>query len=318
MNQKIILALVLLAVGGFVIWKRGSQGEAGGGVKAPPQAPAQGANSKQPSPRGQGAKRPPKAPEGRGAAEDVGDRLVGPDPARLPALASFTLPEVPYEKRGNQTVGTFGSAKKKLPDIFKGHEETFYCGCRYSEKTVDLASCGYTVRKDPKRAGRIEWEHVVPASAFGHTFKAWTEGHPRCYKRRKKYKGRKCVGEVSGLFQHMEADLYNLRPAIGEVNGNRSNYAMAIIDGEAREYGACDVEIDNKQVEPRPAIRGDIARTYLYMDWAYPNRQILDDQSRAMMLSWHKADPPTKAERAWAERVRAVQGNVNPFIQGER
>jgi deoxyribonuclease-1 len=61
----------------------------------------------------------------------------------------------------------------------------------------------------------------------------------------------------------MQADMYNLYPAIGEVNGRRSNYSMAIIKGEKREFGKCDVEIKNKKVEPKESIRGEITRTYL-------------------------------------------------------
>ena len=60
----------------------------------------------------------------------------------------------------------------------------------------------------------------------------------------------------------MEADMYNLFPAIGEVNGLRSNYSMTIIKGEFREFGKCDVEI-KKKIELRDEVRGDIARTYM-------------------------------------------------------
>lgn len=61
----------------------------------------------------------------------------------------------------------------------------------------------------------------------------------------------------------MEADLHNLVPAVGELNGDRSNYRMAVISGEDRTYGACDFEIDSsrKVVEPMAETRGDIART---------------------------------------------------------
>ena len=62
-------------------------------------------------------------------------------------------------------------------------------------------------------------------------------------------------------YRRIQADMYNLYPAIGEVNGRRSNYSMAIIKGEKREFGKCDVEIKNKKVEPRDDIRGEIART---------------------------------------------------------
>jgi deoxyribonuclease-1 len=57
----------------------------------------------------------------------------------------------------------------------------------------------------------------------------------------------------------MESDLYNLVPAIGEINGLRSNYSFAMIPGEKREFGTCDMEIENRKAEPRPEVRGNIA-----------------------------------------------------------
>ena len=53
----------------------------------------------------------------------------------------------------------------------------------------------------------------------------------------------------------------NLFPS-REVNGDRSNYSMAVLPGESREYGDCDVEIQSRKIEPRPSIRGEIARVY--------------------------------------------------------
>jgi endonuclease I len=55
--------------------------------------------------------------------------------------------------------------------------------------------------------------------------------------------------------------MYNLYPAIEEVNGKRSNYSMPIIEGEKRELGKCDVEIKSRKVEPKESVRGEIART---------------------------------------------------------
>jgi deoxyribonuclease-1 len=34
----------------------------------------------------------------------------------------------------------------------------------------------------------------------------------------------------------MESDLYNLAPAVGEINGLRSNYSFGMIPGEMREF----------------------------------------------------------------------------------
>ena len=50
------------------------------------------------------------------------------------------------------------------------------------------------------------------------------------------------------------------------MNGLRSNYSMARIEGEQRQFSACDVGIAERKIEPRPEIRGDIARIYLYME----------------------------------------------------
>jgi len=193
---------------------------------------------------------------------------------------------------------------------------TLYCGCQYTaRKAVQAQSCGFHFRKNKKRAGRIEWEHIVPASRFGKTFPAWTQGHASCVTRGgKKFKGRKCAPKAHKLFKLMEADLWNLVPAVGEVNGDRSNKPMRIIPGEARLYGSCDAEVARGAFEPTEGVRGDIARTYLYMDWAYPGRVNLTPPERAMFERWSAADPISAWECTRAKRIQAKQGNQNPFV----
>ena len=215
----------------------------------------------------------------------------------------------------NTTIESFSKAKRRAVEVFAGHETTFYCGCSYVGKEVDLASCGYQARKDGKRAKRLEWEHVVPAHAFGQSYKEWREGHPDCVDSKdKSFKGRNCVRKRVKLFRFMEADLYNLQPAIGEVNGLRVNSSMEMIPGEKRAFGNCDVEIENKKVEPRPEIRGDIARTYMYMDKAYPGKGIISQSDQKLFEAWHKLDPVDDWERERARRIEAIQGNKNSFI----
>ena len=113
----------------------------------------------------------------------------------------------------------------------------------------------------------------------------------------------------------MQADMYNLYPAIGEVNGRRSNYSMAIIKGEKREFGGCDVEIKNQQIEPRESIRGEIARTYLYMDSAYPGRGIISKKNRKLFESWDKSDPVDQWECERAQMIEEKQGNKNKIVR---
>jgi len=218
----------------------------------------------------------------------------------------------------NTRIDSFNRAKKLLTQVFAGHAIEFYCECSHAGSEVDLASCGSEPKKDPDRAKRIEWEHIVPAEAFGQSFPEWREGHPSCVDRKgKSFKGRNCARKMSTQFRYMEADLYNLQPAIGEVNWLRSNYSMEMIPGDKREFGACDIKIENRKIQPRPEIRGDIARTYMYMHWAYPGHGIISRSNQKLFDAWNKEDPVDDWERERARRIEAIQGNRNPFIWGE-
>jgi deoxyribonuclease-1 len=76
---------------------------------------------------------------------------------------------------------------------------------------------------------------------------------------------------VDRAFRRIEADLHNLTPAVGELNGDRSNLPYGIVAGEPRLYGACNFEIGGKArvTEPREEVRGDAARIWLYMADSY-------------------------------------------------
>ena len=215
----------------------------------------------------------------------------------------------------NTQITSFSKSKKLLLKVYKDNPITLYCGCKFKGKKPNLSSCGYIPKKDNKRSNRIEWEHVVPAHAFGKSFSEWSKGHPKCInKKGKKFKGRKCAQKINEEFRRIQADMFNLYPAIGEVNGRRSNYSMGIIEGEKREFGKCDVEIKNRKVEPREEIRGEIARTYLYMDLVYPDRGIILEENRELFESWNKSDPVDEWECERAKRIEKIQGNRNEIV----
>src|SRR5690606_6690265 len=159
-----------------------------------------------------------------------------------------------------------------------------------------------------RRARSVEWEHLVPAHEFGAQRACWRD--QACRDRRgRRYGGRRCCRERDAEFRRMEADLMNLSPEIGELNAQRSNYRFGEVAGEAREYGACDFEVDRRRdtVEPAPGIRGDIARAYLYMHDTYgPAALPLTAEERARFEAWHRADPPSAWERLRSARVARV------------
>ncbi|HIF9535281.1 TPA: deoxyribonuclease I [Photobacterium damselae] len=200
----------------------------------------------------------------------------------------------------------FSSAKRVASELYQEHPITFYCCCdiKWQGKKMvpDLESCGYQVRKQEKRANRIEWEHVVPAWQFGHQLQCWQNG------------GRKECGKDK-TFKKMESDLHNLTPAIGEVNGDRSNFQFMPWNGnEGAYYGQCEMKIDFKgrRADPPTRARGAIARTYLYMNNKYKFN--LSKQQRRLMEAWDKMYPVTAWECQRDREIAKIQGNHNPFV----
>ena len=111
----------------------------------------------------------------------------------------------------NTQITSFSKSKKLLLRLYKVNPVTLYCGCSYKGKKPKRSSCGYIPKKNKKRANRIEWEHVVPAHAFGQSFSEWRDGHHKCVKKNgKNFKGRKCAEKVNKEYRIMQADMFNL------------------------------------------------------------------------------------------------------------
>lgn len=195
--------------------------------------------------------------------------------------------------------------------VYADKPESFYCACEITWSGTgagkpDHLTCGYDVRKNNERADRIEWEHVVPAHTFGQQRLCWRNG------------GRaNCIAN-DPVFRQMEADMHNLVPAIGEVNGDRSNYRFGVLPQTAYQHGKCPIKIDFLQrvVEPRPEIRGDIARINFYMYDRYGLR--MSRQQQQLLLAWHKQDPVSEWENIRNERITRVAGITNQFVTGNK
>ena len=231
-------------------------------------------------------------------------------------LFLFLFPYVSFSQ--NMTLDNYREAKDRLAQIYLNKPITFYCGCSFHMKSPDWNSCGYKPKKNIKRASRIEWEHIVPASEFGRSFTSWKNGHPKCITSKgKHFKGRRCTQKVSREFRLMQSDLYNLQPSLGEVNEVRSNYPFGTILGEKREFGSCDVEVKNKIFEPPSNRLGDIARTYLYMDLVYPDRNVFNNISKEQISIWNKADPVDEWECRRAGLIKSIQGSSNPLVEAD-
>ncbi|MCW7481996.1 endonuclease [Leptospira kanakyensis] len=213
----------------------------------------------------------------------------------------------------------FQKAKRVLKRFYKKVGTDFYCGCKFSEDSevqgrlkIDFESCGLNSRKDNHRQTWIEWEHIVPAHSFGSTRECWTKKD--CESNGKLVRGRKCCQVTDPEFNKIEADLHNIVPVPGEINADRGIFSYGEIEGEERMYGLCDFEINFKEqtAEPKPNIRGDIARTYFYMEWKYGIA--VPENRRKLYESWDKLDPPDTFEIRKNEIIEKIQKVKNPFI----
>lgn len=217
---------------------------------------------------------------------------------------------------GNRKIGTFETAKKHANEIFSFNPVTVYCPCKYSGEKVDLDGCGYDIYKDPERAYRLEWEHIVPAENFGESFAEWRT--PCFNSNGKKLPRRKCA-EKNDDFKHMEADLYNLWPISGELNNMRSNLSFGEI-GDSDQFitfGKCAARVskNTRRFMPMNEYKGIVARTYFYMDASYPKHGILSDQRRKLFEAWDKKYPVSDWECQRNDLIEEIQGNENTFVK---
>lgn len=241
----------------------------------------------------------------------------------LAGLFIFLTPSIALSEPPTRPLKNFESAKRVARNvIYSEHNIDFYCGCDYTPKKtgsggiIDATECGYNPRKNKTRGKQLEWEHVVPAYYFGSKRTCWKKGNAKCIKADgTPFKGRECCSRVDKTFKKIEADLHNLTPAVGELNGDRSNLPYGIVEGEPREYGRCDFEIGGspKVTEPRDEVRGDAARIWLYMTDTYGIT--LTDLKREMFEAWSQADPPDSWEKLRNRRIEAAQGNRNAYVE---
>ncbi|PKH31978.1 endonuclease [Shewanella sp. ALD9] len=216
---------------------------------------------------------------------------------------------------GNASNDSFNKAKKMLErEVYQDHRVTIYCGAKFDAKKNIEAPTGFITSKYMKRAKRVEWEHVVPAENFGRAFSEWRDGHKSCVDSKgKSFKGRKCAEKMNTEYRYMQADMHNLFPAIGAVNALRSNYNFTMLPSAVSDFGSCDMRIDERKAQPPIAARGVIARTYMYMEHAYPKYKMSKQQSQLMQV-WDKQDPVSKWECKRSKRIENLQSNVNTVV----
>jgi deoxyribonuclease-1 len=167
--------------------------------------------------------------------------------------------------------------------VYPNGGETLYCGKKFR----------------PFDRG-VNVEHVYPMS--------WVTKKLHCGKRDQ-------CRHNSARFNLIESDMHNMYAARKDVNQTRSSMAFGMIKGEKHYYKNCDFEVDFRRhrVEPRPEVRGQVARAMLYMADEY-GLDIYKKQRR-MLEKWNRQYPPGTEEKHHNKAVARIQGKSNPYIK---
>ncbi len=202
-----------------------------------------------------------------------------------------------------QNIGNKGSKAKthqqKGDDEYRSALKIFWTAVYPSQAKTLYCNRSFSSKNYQKRKKYVNAEHIFPMSWVAKDLKCGT---------------RKQCQRQSAAFRRIESDLHNIYPALIQINKARSNYRFGDIAGEKRQFAACDFEVDKQRrvAEPAAKIRGEIARSMLYM--AYQYQLSLHQKTAALMRQWDRQDPPDNEEKRRAKIIQREQGRENPFI----
>lgn len=142
----------------------------------------------------------------------------------------------------------------------------------------------------------------------------------------------------TGSFPTQYSDMFNLYPSNGTANETKSNYPLSEVDATKATFNNGVSKLGpstfsgytGTAFEPADEYKGDFARTYLYMATCYQTISTWTTYSYCMfendtyptlntwavnlLLKWNEADPVSTKETTRNNKIYAIQGNRNPYI----
>lgn len=156
--------------------------------------------------------------------------------------------------------------------------------------------------RDFPRGHKISVEHIYPTD--------WIAEANGCDNRSN------CPVEA---YRRASSDLHNLWPAEQRYNSSRGDKPYGEIPGNTPRFTGedppCDFERTSGSdavVEPRDSVKGEIARSMLYMIWKY---DLPDHGQFHLMIEWNFRDPPEDEELSRYIDAQMLQGRRNPYIE---
>ncbi len=212
----------------------------------------------------------------------------------LAAILSVACGMAIAQQAGNY-LDDYRDARGKLfwPHLYPDGGETLYCELPFRGVGAQEAKSADVDGKPEK----IWVEHVYASS--------WIEqAKPDCEDAH--------AGTCEGA-----GDLHNLWPALMSTNRKRLHHPFGNIEGEDKQAfpSFCDdFEFDNKMVEPRDDVKGDVARSILYMMETY-DLPLPKHMRFSLLMKWHRQDPPDAHELSRRDAIFGLQGTDNAWLR---
>ena len=209
----------------------------------------------------------------------------------------------------SMTGGTNGTLRQALTELIDNPKIYTYKGSAsnqlgYLLSTTDVDKDGKMVlfysqdKINPEKSGRWNREHVWPQSKSGGLY------------------GKEGPG----------ADMHHIRPTAEITNTNRGSLLYGNVNhSTAKEsrnttYGTNTLSgwYEGGYFEPLDTVKGDAARICLYMYTCYyaSGKLKLSNVAKDIktLVDWSNLDLPSEQEKIRNEKVFALQGNRNPYI----
>lgn len=201
----------------------------------------------------------------------------------------------------------------------------FAIGCLTATLSSLASANGQNQLSDPKAATQLFWSQLYgQGGSTLYCGKAFTEESGQLkaspiYSSKQLKSSLRCItdrqcGIMNPRYVFMASDLHNLYPALTRVELVRRNAQFGELDDSVPSKFddiGCDMKTSFQLVEPRDEAKGNIARAIFYMHQEYDLPLIGD---LPMLQQWNRMDPPDAEEHARNEKIGALQGTRNRFI----
>lgn len=219
-------------------------------------------------------------------------RDMAPSFATTDEQAWERLAELPWPQGGQRTYQSYEEARRVFwKKLYPEGGTELYCGITFDGQKRDAANEALSV------------EHAYPADSIAET-------EPGCT-------NRTCSAT---RVQRAMADMQNLWPAFQRVNSSRSKLRYGPVDDATpRRFASFCPSFERSSgrtavVEPRDDVKGDLARSLIYMHFTYglPLENAVNDKH--LLLSWLRSDPPDQEELRRNAVIDGLQGTPNPLL----